>query len=455
MTSSASPHLRSDYETPSALQWRRKRSKEAQEEMDKSGTKAALPALPVELWLEIMRHATFVPDILEPGIVHQAVTRSGLRKVAEPMHSLLYQSIIITSSWCVESLAVTLRKSRDECGFSDSTSARSLGSFTVRLDIIHIGQRCDDALHSIMRCLPNLSILSISNTITSADPQRIIDNILSCALPLRVIDFRRCLTDPRDLERLLKNSPHLRMRQCYTLPSHIETNDVLVTPPIEDTIVLPNITHLSMYGGALEDNVCSCFTFPSLHELSCDLGGTTTRTHRVQELFFGKHGHNLTSLHIRSHGMTPLGHTRDLLWIKQRCPNLRNLTLCFMDWEYLPVEPINIPAIEILGLHYDGKVMLSHPHSFPFLFRFLEFLNEASSTFQRMSQLYATTNWSIMDSAKSSNCDEWHSKSLRMQAGLVAVTVITPLEITTAGIYATLSEAPLADPVHRTHGALE
>ncbi|KIJ19139.1 hypothetical protein PAXINDRAFT_97169 [Paxillus involutus ATCC 200175] len=514
MTSSASPYPRSDYDD---RQCQQKRSEEAQEseKMKKSDTNAALPTLPVELWLDILQHATFVPGILEPDVYHQTgtqlthpdrqhrialgslPTKRSLILVCKKWRSLciplLYQSIVIKSSRCTELLAVTLTKSHDECSSSDVTSARSLGSFTVRLDLSCAGHNYMGTLRSIMLCLPNLSILSISHTIIFADSQRIIDNILSCALPLRVIDFRRCLTDSRDLERLLKNSPHLRMLQYRDGLSQFATNDNLVTHPVGNTVVMPNITHLSIYGSFRDDGVCSYFTFPSLRELSCDLG-TIPSARSVQELFFGKHGYNLTSLDIRRYRSTPADFTRDLLWIKQHCPTLRDLSFWFRDCEDLPVDPVNIPAIELLGLRYDSRD-LDFRH-LSFLFRFLESLNETSSTLQavrfldpvslsdmlvrenfttlwgtlssvanfawktmqgalwkniygsdhsrrtsrvcRVARYHTTANWSVMDSAKSSNCGERHSKSLRMQAGLVAVTVTTPLEITTARIYAAL-----------------
>jgi hypothetical protein len=127
---------------------------------------------------------------------------------------ILYRSIAITSSRRSELLTATLTKSRDECSASDDTSARSLGSFTVRFHLTRSGVKSGDALLSIMRCLPNLSVLSAFRDVIHAQSLGIIDNILPCASSLRVIDWAGGDLKSLQFERLLENSPHLRMLRC-------------------------------------------------------------------------------------------------------------------------------------------------------------------------------------------------------------------------------------------------
>ncbi|KIK76842.1 hypothetical protein PAXRUDRAFT_835196 [Paxillus rubicundulus Ve08.2h10] len=380
----------------------------------KSSTKPTLPTLPVELWLEIVQYATFVPDILEPDIYHQTArldpywsnghyspmldalcTKRALALVCKTWWGLctpiLYQSIILTSTRCSELLAVTLIKSRDQSSASDGTSNPSLGSFTVRLDIRDQRWRSDrsNALHSIIGCLPNLSVLTSPSIgwAPSREFECFMDHVLSVSLPLRVIDWRRAMR-PQDLEQLLKNSPHLQMLRCFDIPlSHpaTSTGEVLTASPVGDTSVMSNITTLDIYNSFDHQGFCSHFTFPLLRELSCNLGIQTTTAAIAQELFFKRYGHNLTSLHLQHYVSSPSNETRDLLWIQEHCPGLRNLSISLTGWNQMPVDPINIPAIVVLGLRcaIDGLGIRQYAP----LFGFLKSLNETSSTLRAVQFL--------------------------------------------------------------------
>ncbi|KIJ19145.1 hypothetical protein PAXINDRAFT_97175 [Paxillus involutus ATCC 200175] len=378
----------------------------------KSGMKPTLPTLPVELWLEIVQYATFVPDILEPDIYRQTArldpywsnrhyspmldalrTKRALVLVCKTWWSLcipiLYQSIILTSTRCSELLAVTLIRSRDKSSASGATSAPSLGSFTVRLDIRDQHWRSDgsNALHSIMGCLPNLSVLTSPSIgwAPSREFECFMDHVLSMSLPLRVIDWRRAMR-PQDLEQLLKNSPHLRMLRCFDIPlSHPTTGEVLVASPVGDTSVMSNITTLDIYNPFDHQGFCSHFNFPSLRELSCNLGIQTMTAAIAQELFFKRYGPNLTFLHLQHYVSSPADETRDLLWIQQRCPGLRNLTISLTGWNQMPVDPVNIPAVEVLGLRCAIDGMGTRQYT-P-LFTLLESLDETSSTLRAVQFL--------------------------------------------------------------------
>ncbi|KAF9230519.1 hypothetical protein BU15DRAFT_83527 [Melanogaster broomeanus] len=374
------------------------------------GNRDVLSVLPVELWLEILHHATFVPGTLEPDIYHQTGTlgayfnyryysvmldalrtKCSLTLVCKRWRNLctplLYQSILIRDTRCLEVLAVTLARSRGQCSVSDDTSARPLGSFTTRLDLAQTLWREDDSdlLRRIMGGLPNLSVFSVSATgwATLGTSRCIIDDILSFAPHLRVLDWTWGI-HPQDFERLLNNTPRLRMLRCLDIPlHHFATGDLLVAPPAR--IVVANITNLSIYEPFNPRGFCSYLIFPSLRDLSCHLWIQNTTTASAQEWFFERHGRNLTSLHLQQYASSPANNTRDLLWINERCPALRTLTISLRDWLELPVDPVNIPSIEFLGLRcaLEG---LRRRH-YKVLFRFFESLDETSSTLRTVQFL--------------------------------------------------------------------
>ncbi|KAF9219586.1 hypothetical protein BS17DRAFT_384168 [Gyrodon lividus] len=378
-----------------------------EDKLSHNNLKAALSVLPVELWLEILHHATFVSGILEPDIYHHTEapstyfnyrrysimldalrTKCSLvlvckqwRRICTP---LLYQSIIVRNTRSWEVLADTFTKSRDQCSASDDSP---LGSFTKRLDLAQTIWRNHDLnlLRCVMRCLPNLSILSFSMTRSAmfAMSRCIIDDVLPLTPHLRVIDATWSIQSG-DFERLLKDSPQLRMLRCVDVPLyHLADDDLLVASSERDTLVMPNITNLSIYESFNPHGFCSYFTFPSLCELSCHLQTTTTTN--VQELFFERHGSNLKSLHLQQYGSSSADNTRNLLWIKQYCPALRSLTISLGDWQELPIHPVSIPDVGFLGLRCAREGL--EFRQYQLLFRFLESLDEKSSTLRTVQFL--------------------------------------------------------------------
>ncbi|KIJ67516.1 hypothetical protein HYDPIDRAFT_108333 [Hydnomerulius pinastri MD-312] len=374
-----------------------------------------LSILPIELWLEILHHATFVPDILAPDIYHQTrtlgayfnldhhpmmldalYTKRSLVLVCKHWRglcsSLLYQSIFIRDTKSLRALAGTLMRSHEE-SHQFSPGMGSLGSLTTRLDFAPTDWKPNSEsdmtlLNQVIDYLPNLVIASFS--MISQDIRlpaitcSVADSLISKSQHLRVIDWstQAPVPVPRNpwFELPFIHNPQLRMLGCIDAPllPAVPAPQAGGTRRSEDPFVRTNMRSLSIYGPFRDHGFCTYVTFPSLRELSCHLWKQSEGTAVAQERFFGRHGANLAALHLQNYTSSPTDNTRDMLWVKERCPALRNLTISVRDWRELPIDPANIPGIESLGLRCvrEGLGL----HQFKLLFSFIESLDAASST---------------------------------------------------------------------------
>ncbi|KIJ19097.1 hypothetical protein PAXINDRAFT_179197 [Paxillus involutus ATCC 200175] len=276
----------------------------------------------------------------------------------------LYRSITIMSNRDLESLtqALTPPRPRSKNGYK----VHSLGPFVVQLDIAVPGCHSPDHAFNIrlMDAIINLLLPNLSTVGFIPLPGRwtydpdyelgyVLQRILSTG-NLTTINLAGLYKIPRyvslwDLRRFLVSNVNLQ-----TLACHDEDLTELVTPiPLNgrQAIALHNITSLALFG-ALETThgFTTYFTFPSLKELTCSVPESGENANGVREHFFKTHGAKLDTLHIKFSNITPQFNV-DLLWIKERCPSLRRLTLTIPKGEHFPVDPANIPAyVEYLAL---------------------------------------------------------------------------------------------------------
>ncbi|KAH7889199.1 hypothetical protein F5I97DRAFT_483704 [Phlebopus sp. FC_14] len=153
--------------------------------------------------------------------------------------------------------------------------------------------------------------------------------------------------------------------------NHRIPNGTGLYPPIS-----LSLASLSIMGSFYQYGFSTCFTFPFLRELSCHLWITGDRIVLAQESFFALHGPQLAALHLQRYYSSPGYAMRDLEWIKARCPALRELTIAMRDWKELPVDPVNMPPVEYLGLRCEREGLSSRHYRIPA--NFLAIMDEHS-----------------------------------------------------------------------------
>ncbi|KAG2348299.1 hypothetical protein BDR05DRAFT_510442 [Suillus weaverae] len=333
----------------------------------KARRRANIPELPSELWEIIFDHATYVPDILIPEIYEYSgtlgflfnrdhyplirrslVTRRYLVRVCKKWWHLatpfLYRSIFIGRGRCLSSLASALAFSARGKGVV--LGERPLGSFTERLDIA-MRDQCEahgdtdlELLAEVIRCLPNLAIVSVDVTPTQysslAMPDIVMDALAYIAPSLKIIDWAsgRLLPPLHSMHDLVTATRQLRILHCpYFLPG-CTTVKAICTLSSCTTLGVPlNDIFYRMAPTQL----------PALRELSYQF------IFLMSELLFipflETHGSNLSSVHL----YWP-GHSNQMNVLAMHCPHLRRLTINLDHWESFDVESFKLIPVEFLGL---------------------------------------------------------------------------------------------------------
>ncbi|TFK65697.1 hypothetical protein BDN72DRAFT_188004 [Pluteus cervinus] len=341
-----------------------------------------LPDMPPEIWLEILRVATWLPEFSEAEYAHidfldapykevykdlwpVLVTKSALTRVCKQWNiwttPFLYESIFVGRGRVLSSLCNALR------GPTASANANSEeepqlecgqpGRYTKRLDI---ALRCystspinvvggDEAGHddwvqltSIINMLPNLETVKflISTTYRLQIPTKVMQAIATtCGPSLQVLDWHPPSPSPSltDLSGLLRRTPNLRVLRAvpslYTQHPYTEWDDLAETP-----ITLSHLTELSAEWIHLGlDRRCRIPTPPPLNHLILK--------DNHWEDFLKVHGPSLTRL-----SLIPL-HKRTIDWtIASFATNLRRLDIQVTDWLFFPRNLFIPPTCTHVGI---------------------------------------------------------------------------------------------------------
>ncbi|KAH7889179.1 hypothetical protein F5I97DRAFT_1923746 [Phlebopus sp. FC_14] len=259
--------------------------------------------LPVELWLEVYHHTTFVPDILEPDIYrhmrsivylnyehhrmiqHALVTKRSLVLVCKAWLRqclpLLYRSIFIRKAGSLSALTSTLKASYQQSLSQPDDEMRSLGHHTTKFDFALIDwfpkARPDDTrlLEQVIRCLPNLSVISFS--------------ICSCS-PTVTYPGQGFYPEKEDLERLLASASNLRiLGSCDVAVNHRIPNGTASHPPSGLERDVPTLRELTISMGDWEESPVDPVNMPSVKYLGlrCDRKGLSSRHYQVLANFLG------------------------------------------------------------------------------------------------------------------------------------------------------------------------
>ncbi|KAG2073469.1 hypothetical protein BDR04DRAFT_1095002 [Suillus decipiens] len=332
----------------------------------KARRRANIPELPPELWEIIFHHATYVPDVFIPEIYEYSgilgslfnrdhhplirrslVTRRYLVRVCKKWWHLatpfLYRSIFIGRGRCLSSLASALAFSA--LGKGVILGERPLGSFTERLDIVirdktqaH-GDTDLELLAAVVRCLPNLAIVSVDVTPSLYDflamPNIVMDALTHIASSLKIIDWAShgLLPPLHGMHDLVTATRQLRVLHCpYSLTGTTS----------KTTCTLSSCTTL---GVPLNDIFyrMSPTQLPALRELSYHFPFPMSEPLFIP--FLEKHGRNLSSVHL----CWP-GHDDQINLLAAYCPHLRRLTIMFDYWEPFNAESFKSIPVEFLGL---------------------------------------------------------------------------------------------------------
>ncbi|KAG1778375.1 hypothetical protein EV702DRAFT_1096125 [Suillus placidus] len=334
----------------------------------KARRRANIPELPPELWEIIFDHATYVPDIFIPEIYEHSgtlgflfnrdhhplirrslVTRRYLVRVCKKWWHLatpfLYRSIFIGRGRCLSSLVSALAFSARGKGVV--LGERPLGSFTERLDIAMRDQSQAhgdtdlELLAEVIRCLPNLAIVSVDVTpteyISLAMPDIVMDALVYIAPKLKIIDWAsgRLLPPLHRIHDLVTATRQLRILHCpYFLPGRT-TAKAICTLSSCTTLGVP--LNAIFYRMALTQ-------LPALRELSYQFPFLVAEPLFIIP-FLETHGSNLSSVHLSWPGCSD-----QMNVLATHCPHLRRLTINLDHWESFDAESFKLIPIEFLGL---------------------------------------------------------------------------------------------------------
>lgn len=361
----------------------------------KARRRVNIPELPPELWEIIFYHATYVPDIFIPEIYKHSgglgylfnrdhyplirrslLTRRYLVRVCKTWWHLatpfLYRSIFIGRGRCLSSLASALAFSARGKGVV--LGERPLGSFTERLDIAmrdksqaH-GNTDLELLAEVIRCLPNLAIVSVNvrtNQYGSlAMPDIVMDALAYVAPSLKIIDWatRRLLPPLDGLHDVVTATQHLRILRCpYSLTGRTTAKAICtlsscttLAVPLDDMFYRMTPTQL-----------------PALRELSYHCLVLAQQPLFIP--FMKSHGSKLTSVHLYWPGY--IAHTNDpIKGLATHCPNLRRLTIILGIWESFDAESFKPISVDFLGLRCRQNQ--SSTRSYKFVISALERLKD-------------------------------------------------------------------------------
>jgi hypothetical protein len=335
----------------------------------KARRRANIPELPPELWEIIFDHATYVPDIFIPGIYKHSgalgylfnrdhyplirrslLTRRYLVRVCKTWWHLatpfLYRSIFIGRGRCLSSLASALAFSARGKGVV--LGERPLGSFTERLDIAMRDQSQAhgdtdlELLAEVIRCLPNLAIVSVNVTPTQYGcltmPDIVMDALVYVAPSLKIIDWAsgRLLPPLHGLHNLVTAAQHLRILHCPYFLTGRTTAKAICTLSSCTTLAFP----LDRMFYHMTPN-----QLPALRELSYRFPFMMSEPLFMP--FLERHGSNLSSVHL----CLP-GYSDQINVFATHCPNLRRLTIIIDYWESFnhDAESLKLFPVDFLGL---------------------------------------------------------------------------------------------------------
>ncbi|KAG0699034.1 hypothetical protein DFH29DRAFT_938715 [Suillus ampliporus] len=356
----------------------------------KARHRANIPKLPPELWEIIFDHATYVPSILIPEIyeysgtlgslfnhdhhplIRQAlVTKHRLIRVCKQWWHLatpfLYRSIFIGRGRCLSSLANALAR-----GKGVLLGKWPLGFYTQRLDIAmrDTGQTLADLglLAEVIRCLPNLAIVSVDATPSPHDslamPGIVMDALIYIAPSLKIIDWAsdRLLPSFTSLQNLLTATQQLRILSCpYYLKSRTNAMAINCTLSSCTTLAVP----------LNRNDIFSSTQLPALRELSYPYSFPALDWHYIP--FLERHGRKLCSVHLYWSGF------RDqLLPFARHCPHLCRLTISLDFWDSFDVESFKLIPVEYLGVRCRRSQ--SSTRAYTFIFSQLAHLKDAMPT---------------------------------------------------------------------------
>ncbi|KAG1749536.1 hypothetical protein EDB19DRAFT_1680741 [Suillus lakei] len=333
----------------------------------KARRRANIPELPPELWEIIFDHATyvsgiFIPEIYEhsgtlgslfnrdhyPLIRRSLVTRRYLVRVCKKWWHLatpfLYRSIFIGRGRCLSSLASALAFSAR--GKSVVLSERPLGSYTERLDIAMRDQSQAhgdtdlELLAEVIRCLPNLAIVSVDVTPTQygslAMPDIVMDALAYVAPSLKTIDWAsgRLLPPLHGMHNLVTATRQLRILHCpYFLTGRTT---------VKATCTLSSCTTLAVPLNDIFYRMAPT-QLPALHELSYHFFFPVLEPLFIP--FLERHGSNLSSVHLYWSG-----YSDQINLLATHCPHLRRLTIILDYWESFDADSFKLIPVEFLGL---------------------------------------------------------------------------------------------------------
>ncbi|KAJ8581644.1 hypothetical protein M405DRAFT_832110 [Rhizopogon salebrosus TDB-379] len=332
----------------------------------KARRRAKTPELPLELWLVIFDHATYVPGIFIPEIYRYSdmlgysfnryhsplirralMTKRSLVRVCKQWWHLatpfLYRSIFIGRGRCLSSLASTLALSASGKGVVPGE--QPLGSYTERLDIAirdHRHAHRDEDLEllaEVIRHLRNLAVVSVdviaSQYFSSEMPDTVMDALTSVSPSLKIIDWAapRLLPRARSLKNLVTATQLHILHYPYPLTG---------PPDPVDDCALSSCTTLTVTADHMFDQMPST-QLPALRELR----HSAQASHLGQ--FLEKHGKNLTSVQLSWFTLV-YGFSDEIDLLAMHCPNLRRLTVTLDSWRLLDAEIFELTPMEYLGL---------------------------------------------------------------------------------------------------------
>jgi len=330
-----------------------------------------LPELPPELWTDVLRAATWVPQLLDPDHVvdfcpsasrsrrrllnASLVTKRHVVRVCKLWNSLatpyLYESISIGRGRAISTLYATLQGSLQK---GNPTNGHSLGWWTRRFDIATRDQGCDvedelEWLSKIVVWFPNLNTLTFRVTAQGYEgvalPGSFLQNLAQSSGPnLRAVLWYNDTLVPMtgDWYSFLVTTGNIRTIYCPTPLPFWE--DALLALHSLHTVYIPIDTRTVEYPVAV---------IPSLESLRRVIFNVDTHAHDFNnsgwKQLLRRYGEQLKVIQAYF-DYSDDGITSTFEVISRNCPHLHQLDISVRSWETLR-DGISIPtAIHTLGM---------------------------------------------------------------------------------------------------------
>lgn len=323
--------------------------------------------LPSEIWIEIFRHATSVPFILDPcdtlefsltsrrdkrSLYRQSlITKRHLVRVCKQWNGwampFLYESIFLGRGRSLPALRDVLIRAFQKAGTPDEVL--SLGWWTKRLDLAlrDMGRTETEVgcISDIIGCLPNLSIINFAITALQFQQHVKRDELTSSILrsfpssnlsKLRAVtcEGRAFFPDPDDWHAFLAGAVNIRALRCPNVGTDQRT---------------PRVSLTSLEALASDDGD-SLGELPSLRHLIADALPNTRS-------LFESLGSNLQVVQLHFFSTQPtVAHLLALL--SGCCPKLSRLDISVTTWDFVgcQVGELVLPTtIRVFGLQNTSK----------------------------------------------------------------------------------------------------